>query len=89
MCGLLLGFFKCVRIQQEYGFLGVLLSPAEKHPIYVRKFDFLMHSVALVLVDLAKHLVARLAQTDLEESVALQMKVKVVAISCEARILVD
>jgi hypothetical protein len=65
------------------------LSPAEKHPIDVDKFDFLMHSVALVLVYLAKHLVAGLAQTDLEESVALQMKVKVVAISCEARIFVD
>ena len=48
-----------------------------------------MHSVALMLVDLAKHLVTCLTQTNLEESVALQMKVKVVAISCEARILVD
>ena len=89
MCGLLLGFFKCVRIQQENSFLGVFLSPAEKHPIDVHKFDFLMHSVALVLVDLAKHLVTCLTQTNLEESVALQMKVKVVTISCEARILVD
>ncbi len=89
MCGLLLGFFKCVRIQQEYGFLGVLLSPAEKHSIDVNKLHLFMYSVALVLVDLAKHLVTCLTQTNLEQSVALQMKVKELAISCEARILVD
>ncbi len=47
-----------------------------------------MNSIALVLVDFAKHLIPTLTETYLKETITLKMQIEVLSICCETSIFV-